>query len=111
MDIGEQLAQAQLDGYNSYDIDKFLVNYADDVEVINFPDNTLNYMGKDEMRKRYSKMFNEGKVHAKLANRIVMGNKVMDHEIVTFKDREGTTEVVALYEIENDLIKRVRFIR
>ncbi len=102
------MAQRQLNAYNFRNIEAFLEPYADDVEVYSYP-NTLLYKGKDNMRKRYSKMFeNTPKLHCELKERIVQGNIVIDKERVQFGDK--IVEAVAIYHIENDKIKKVYFI-
>lgn len=103
------LAQQQLDAYNARNIDAFLEPYADDVEVYDFPDK-LQYKGKEEMRKRYSGMFERTKaLHCELVNRIAVGNTVIDHESVTFAADKEPVTAVAIYRIENGKIKQVYF--
>lgn len=105
----EDLAQQQLDAYNLRDIEAFLEPYADDVEVYTFP-NTLNYKGKETMRKIYGKMFkNVPNLHCKLENRIVHDKIVIDKERVQFNDK--IIEALAIYHIENNKIKKVYFVR
>ncbi|MBI4945923.1 MAG: amidohydrolase family protein [Bacteroidetes bacterium] len=103
------LAQRQLNAYNFRNIDAFLEPYDDDVEIYNFPDKLL-YKGKEEMRKKYSKMFeNTPNLHCELLGRIVQGNVVIDKERVQFADK--IVEAVAMYHIENNKIKKVYFVR
>ncbi|WP_165733716.1 amidohydrolase family protein [Polaribacter sp. 20A6] len=108
-DTPRDLAQRQLNAYNLRNIEAFLEPYADDVEVYTFP-NTLNYKGKENMRKRYAKMFeNVTNLHCELTERIVKGNVVIDKEVVKFNDI--TKEAIAIYRIENNKIKKVYFVR
>ncbi len=103
------LAQRQLNAYNSRNIDAFLEPYADDVEIYNFPDKFL-YKGKEEMRKTYSKMFEETpNLHCELLERIVHRNVVIDKERVQFNDK--IIEATVIYHIENNKIKKVYFVR
>lgn len=107
-DAPEDLAQRQLNAYNFRNIDAFLEPYADDVEVYTFP-NTLQFKGKEAMRKGYTPMFeNTPNLHCELVNRIVQGNTVMDHERVQMGNK--IVEAVAIYQIENNKIKKVYFI-
>ncbi len=107
-DSPEDLAQRQLNAYNFRDIDAFLDVYDENVEVYNFP-NELKYKGKEIMRKRYSKMFdNTPNLHCELVNRIVYGNTVIDEERVQFGNR--IIEAVAIYHIDNNKIKKVYFV-
>ncbi|WNM18676.1 amidohydrolase family protein [Flavobacterium capsici] len=103
-----ELVQRQLNAYNYRNIDAFLDTYADDVEVYDYP-NTLQFKGKEEMRKIYATMFdNTPNLHCELVGRITQGNIVIDKEHVQFgkKSIEGT----AIYHVENGKIKKVYFI-
>lgn len=105
----EILAQKQLNGYNSRDIEAFLEPYADDVEVYIFP-NTLRSKGKDEMRKSYDAYFSKTpNLHCEIKNRIIQGNTVIDKEYITGTGKPF--EAIAIYQIENNKIKRVYFVR
>jgi len=108
-DTPEDLAQRQLNAYNFRNIDGFLEPYAEDVEVYTFP-NTLLFEGKEMMRKGYTPMFeNTPNLHCELVNRIVQGNTVMDHERVQMGNK--IVEAVAIYQIEDNKIKKVYFIK
>lgn len=108
-DTPEDLAQRQLNAYNFRNIEAFLEPYADDVEVYSFP-NTLQFKGKDAMRKGYTSMFeNTPNLHCELVNRMVQGNTVIDQERVQFGDK--VLEAIAVYHIENGKINKVYFIQ
>ncbi len=108
-DTPEDLAQRQLNAYNLRNIDAFLEPYADDVEVYQYP-NTLQFKGKETMRKTYSQMFeNTPNLHCELVGRIVQGNVVIDKERVQFGD--SILEAVAIYHIEYGKIKKVHFVK
>jgi imidazolonepropionase-like amidohydrolase len=103
------LAQQQLNAYNCRNIDAFLEPYADDVEIYTYPDKLI-MKGKEEMRKNYSKKFDDTpNLHCELLGRIVQGNVIIDKERVQFTDK--IVEAVAIYHIENNKIKKVYFIR
>ena len=103
--------QTQLDGYNTGDLELFLSAYADTVQIYNFPDE-LGAEGKDAMRETYGNMFERlPDLHCRLVNRMVMGNRVIDHESVIFDAGEPPTEVIAMYTVEDGLITEVRFMR
>ncbi len=77
--------------------------------MYNFP-NTLSYQGKNTMRKIYSDLFrNTPDLHCKIKNRIIIGNKVIDEELVTMNN--GKFSVVAIYEVTNGKMAKVTFIR
>lgn len=104
----EAIVQQQLVAYNSRDIDGFVATYSDDVKLYDFP-NELKVEGKDAMKNSYKGFFeNTTDLNSKILKRIVLGNKVIDHELVTANG--NTSKVVAVYEIENGLINKVTFI-
>jgi hypothetical protein len=107
----EELAQQQLNAYNAHDIEAFLVPYAEDVKIYNFP-NELIMDGKEVMRSSYSGMFERSTdLHCKLVNRMVLGTTVIDQEEVTFKKGEPLLKAIAIYKIKNDKIQEVYFVR
>lgn len=106
----EELADLQLNGYNNRDIETFLSAYSDSVKVYNFPA-TLLYTGKENMRKRYSDMFDKmPDLHCELVNRIVEGHTVIDHENVTFDKSKPTMRAIAIYKVSEGKIQEVYFI-
>lgn len=106
-----QLAQLQLDAYNNQDIEAFLSPYADTVKIYNFP-NQLSMQGKEAMRERYGKMFqNTSDLHCTLTGRTVLGNTVIDKEYVIFNKNRPASEVIAIYKIADSKIIEVYFIR
>ncbi|MFC4721255.1 DUF6265 family protein [Geojedonia litorea] len=105
----EAIVQKQLDAYNARDIDAFMATYTDDIILIYFPD-TIRSLGSVTMRKNYTEMFNNTPdLFCEIKKRIVIGNKVIDHEYV-LKNGEYIN-AVAIYEVENGLIKKVTFIK
>jgi hypothetical protein len=101
--------QAQLEAYNSRDIDKFLEPYAEDVQVYDYPDKFL-YQGKELMRKSYSSFFKTTPdLHCELKNRIIIRDKVIDEEAVTANGM--LFHAVAIYEVKDGKITKVTFIR
>ncbi len=110
------IVDKQLQAYNNQDIDAFAATYHDDVEIHTFPGG-LKYKGKAELIKRYGKKFAKLKcLNASSLQRIVNGRFLVDHEqakscsVAADKvDREVL--VIAAYEIEDGLIKRVTFMK
>jgi len=104
----EIIVQKQLDAYNAKDIDAFMATYTEDIKLYNFPDQ-LQTEGQDAMRKSYDGFFkNTPNLNCKILKRIVTGNKVIDHELVTANN--NTFKAVAVYEVNNGLISKVTFI-
>jgi hypothetical protein len=103
----EMLIQKQLDLYNAKDLEAFLALFSDDIQMFEHP-STLLVSGIDGVRERYSTRFKEPNLYAALLKRVVMGNTVIDHEKITrtFPEGPGTLEMIMIYEVENQKIKR-----
>lgn len=107
----EKVAQRQLDAYNAHDIEEFVKCYSPTIEVYEHP-HTLVYSGMELFKKRYSELFTaQPKLHAELVNRISSGSIVIDHERITGRTDRDTFEAIAVYEIHDDIIHKVWFIR
>lgn len=106
----QAVVQRQLDAYNARDIDALMATYAADVLAYEHPV-ALLASGVAELRARLALRLQEPNLHARLLNRIVLGNTVIDHERVTrtFPEGTGTMEMTATYEVRNGLIARAWF--
>jgi len=99
-DSPSAVVQRQLDAYNARDVDALLATYAPDARQFEHP-GKLIASGAAEMRERMTQRFAEPNLHARLMQRVVMGNIVIDHEEVTrnFADGTGTVDMVAIYQV------------
>lgn len=102
------LVQRQLNAYNDRDLEAFLEPYAEDVELYEFP-STLVSKGKTQMRKDYAFLNNIPNLHCEIKERIIQGNTIIDKESVTGFGNKPL-EATAIYQVENNKIKRVYFI-
>jgi len=111
MPTPESIVQRQLDAYNARDVDALLATYAEDVQQFEYPD-TLLCNGAAALRERMTARLSDPLLHARLINRITMGQTVIDHEEVTrtFPDGVGKIELVAIYEVRDGKISTARFI-
>jgi hypothetical protein len=105
------VVQRQLDAYNAHDIEALMTTYASTAQQFEHPSHLLA-SGTDEIRSRFLARFQETNLHARLLNRIVSGNMVIDHEQVTrtFPEGPGHLELVAIYEVLEGKIARAWFI-
>lgn len=94
------VVQRQLDAYNARDINALLATYAADARQYEHPGN-LVASGAAQIRARMALRFEEPALHARLLQRVVMGNIVIDHELVTrnFPEGTGSVDIVAIYEV------------
>ena len=105
-----RLAQAQLDAYNALDVDAFVACYHPDVEVFDLHSGQKRFEGQGVMRERYGAQFERcPDLHAEVVNRIVVGATAVDHEKVVGLVPDEVVEVIAMYQIEDGLIRRVWF--
>lgn len=105
----EAPVQRQLEAYNARDLRRFLAEYTEDVQVFRPPNAEPALSGKQALGEYYAaNRFNLPDLHAEVVSRLVMGNKVVDHERITGV-RAQTFEAVAVYEVADGLIRRVWF--
>lgn len=105
----EQLVQRQLEAYNARDLEAFVATYAEEVKAYRMPSREPSISGRAALAEFYgSQRFNIPELHADIVKRIVLGNKVIDHERVR-GIQPHPVEVVAVYEVSGGLIRTVWF--
>ena len=105
----EAIVNKQLEAYNKRDIDAFVETYTNNVKLYTFPNNLITE-GHDAIRKQYASMFNKtSDLNAQIVNRMVLGNKIIDKEMVTANG--NIFYAIAIYEVKNDKISKVTFIQ
>ncbi len=105
----EAIVNKQLEAYNKRDIDAFVETYTNNVKLYTFPNNLITE-GHDAIRKQYASMFNKtSDLNAQIVNRMVLGNKIIDKEMVTANG--NIFYAIAIYEVKNEKISKVTFIQ
>jgi len=108
----EDVVQRQVDAYNNRDIDQFVACHSAAVQLYHFSDTSPFCKGAVKLKEIYGDVFdNSPNLHAKILSRTVLGNKVIDHEMVSGRKGVSETEIIAIYEVENDPIAKAHFIR
>lgn len=104
------VVQAQLDAYNAKDIEALLKTYAPDAEQYTLH-GALLAKGREQLRARFLSRFAEPDLHAKLLSRVVVGDVVVDSELITrnFPEGRGTLEMLCIYEVLNGRIQKASF--
>jgi hypothetical protein len=105
----EDPVKRQLDAYNAHDLERFVAEYHDDVKVYRPPATEPLVSGKKAFAEHYAKnRFTLPGLRARLVNRIVCGNTVVDHEDITGLP-DGGRAAVAVYEVVDGRIRTVWF--
>jgi hypothetical protein len=75
-----EIIDAQIEAYQSRDVERFLSYYADDVSVVLF-DGSPMFPDKAAMREAYGKLFaNSPGLRVSIAGRVATGDFVVDEE-------------------------------
>lgn len=108
-----EVAQAQLDAYNARDLESFCAQFAEDAQVFELGASSPSTDGLPAIRERYRQLFDHSPaLHSAVISRIHLGRAVVDLERIS--GRMGSREpfdILAIYEIEGGLIRRVHFAR
>jgi imidazolonepropionase-like amidohydrolase len=105
------VVQRQVDAYNARDIDAFAAFYAEDVEIFRLPTGESTLQGRVALHKKYKGFFEKTpELNCQIMKRTVTGNYVVDHEFVTGIAERPRLRAVAIYQVENGLIRRVWFL-
>ena len=107
----ERIVQRLLDAYIARDIDGFMAMWAADAQYFEHPAKLLA-SGAAEIRARHIARFKEANLFGRLIKRMVVGNNVIDQEVVTrtFAEGTGRIDVIAIYEVKDDKIANAWFI-
>ena len=105
----EAPVQRQLEAYNARDLERFVAEYTDDVQVFVPPAREPLLSGRQAFGEHYAKnRFTLPDLHARVISRIVSGHIVVDHEEVTGLP-DGDSTGVAVYEVVGEQIRTVWF--
>jgi len=107
------IVQSQLIAYNNKDIQAFTALFAEDAALFNLGQDVPIAQGKDAIYALYNNLFQRSPdLHSEVVNRSVLGNKVIDYELITGREgQDGIISIIAIYVIENSLISKCYFIR
>jgi hypothetical protein len=107
------VVQENLNYYNQRNIEGFMSSFPDTIALYLFGESDPVAFGKEAIRKLHKDLFDVSpKLHSTILHRIVLGNKVIDHESI--KGRKGSkkrTKLVMIYEVSGDKIVRMTVIR
>ena len=104
------IAIEQLAAYNRCDLDAFCALFAEDATLIDLPTGQTIAAGMLEIRAMYQARFATPGLACRVHATNDIGDFAIDRETVTGLP-DGPVDVVAMYEVKNELIRRVFFIR
>jgi len=106
----EAVVDTQFEAYNAHDAEALAAAYAEDAQLFQHP-STLLMSGRAQIAERYKALFAVARPQAKLVNRIVAGELVIDHELLATHGEPGPSraEAVAIYQVKNGLIASAWF--
>lgn len=102
------IVNQRMDLYNQHNFEDFIKLYSDDVKIYTYPEKLLG-KGADNITSIFKPKFAEKSIQVKIISQMNNGKHVINHEIVTENGKE--TKYVSIYEVDNGLIKSVRFVR
>ncbi len=107
MPTPQSVIQAQFDAYNARDLERFAATLHPEVELFRPPAPEPVFVGKPALTTFYAtQRFQLPHLRAELLGRLVVGNKVIDHERI-HGVREQPYEIAMVYEVAQGLIRRM----
>lgn len=105
----EEIVQSNLDAYNLRNIDDFMRWFDSGIEIAGLGSTEKPIKGLEAVRARYKMLFdNSPQLYSTIVNRMVIGNKVIDHEHIVGRNGSGTTlNLVLVYEVTAGRIMRI----
>ncbi len=105
--LATSVVQRQLEAYNARDLQSFLANFSESIKTYLPPVAKPVIVGKKQLADFYAQeRFNKANLYAELISRIVLGNKVFDHERI-WGVTEQPIEMVVVFEVTDALISRM----
>jgi len=101
--------QRQLDAYNAKNLAAFVACYHNDIAIFRMPATVPSLKGREALEAFYkTERFTITALRAEVVSRMVVGNKVVDHERV-YGMAEQPYDVVVVYEVQDGLILNAWF--
>ena len=105
----EAIVQEQFNTWNAKDIDSFVKTFSDDIKVYEYQ-NKLYIDGQKQLYDLFAELFTQSPdLHCEIANRIIIGNIIIDEEIIS--DKTDSHKALVIYEVEKGKIFRMTTFR
>lgn len=104
-----EVVQRQVEAYNHRDLNRFVSAYSDTIRIFRMPSFEPTISGKVQLAEFYAtQRFNLPGLRAEIVNRMVLGDRVIDHERISGV-RDTPFEIAAVYQVLGESIERVWF--
>jgi uncharacterized protein (TIGR02246 family) len=111
MDKNIEIIDKLVDAYNARDARGFADFFTEDAICYEHP-NEIAQNGREAIFEFYKQRFTEfPQNQTEIVHRIVLGTRIIDHERVRRSPDTKPFEAVAIYEMENGLVKRFDIVR
>ena len=101
------VVQRQLEAYNDRDLERFVAEYSNTVQIFRPPVVQPTISGKAQLSEFYrTQRFSLSALKAEILNRMVLGSRVVDHERI-WGVRDKPFEVAVVYEVVDETIQTV----
>ena len=109
----EAVVQENLEHYNKRDIEGFMSSFSDSISLHTFGSTQTPIVGLSAIRALYENLFEESpQLHSTIKHRILLGNKVIDHEFMVGRRGSDTPiEIVLIYEVAEGKIWKMTVLR
>lgn len=105
----EAIVQEQFNTWNSKDIANFVKTFSDTIKVYEYP-TKLYIDGQKQLYDLFSELFTQSPdLHCEIASRIIIGNIIIDEEIIA--DKTDSHKALVIYEVEKGKIFRMTTFR
>jgi len=94
-----RVVQRQVELYNLRDLDQFMTVFTEDAEVFDGWTGKLVARGVTEIRPRYQQRFLTP-VNCRFIGRLVLGNIVVDREVISGLPDDASVECLAVYTVD-----------
>ena len=100
----EMIVAEQFAAYNARDLDRFMACFAETITAVRLPDMVTTLNGKAAYAAFYAReRFTHEGLRAELLGRLVIGNKVIDHELIHGLGPQPV-ETAVMFVVEDGLI-------
>jgi hypothetical protein len=102
-----ETVDASVKAFNAHDANAFARYFSEDVQVFDYPD-TLKLRTRAALLATYANAFLKNPlIKTTVMQRIIVGNRVVDHERVQRTPDSIPLDVIVLNEVRNGLIERL----